>query len=93
MRPVIAPVGTTAVTWVSEFTVKLAAFSQSKPTLVVWVRLFPVIVTGVPAGPLVGLKLKIFGVTRNCVLLFRLAPGVVTVTGPVVAPLGTVVFR
>jgi len=50
MCPVVTPVGTTAVTWVSEFTLKLTAFSQSKPTLVVWVRLFPVMVTGLPTG-------------------------------------------
>ena len=58
MGPVFAPLGTVAVACVSEFTVKLA-LTPLKCTFVVCVRLTPVMVTGVPTGPLVGLKLKI----------------------------------
>ena len=43
--PVLAPVGTVAVTWESEFTVKLVALTPPKVTAVVWVRLMPVITT------------------------------------------------
>src|SRR5450631_4493670 len=49
--------------------------------------------TGVPTGPLGGLKLVIWGVTRNCLLLVNVPPGVVTVTGPVRAPAGTVTVK
>jgi len=52
-----------------------------------------VIVTEVVTGPLLGLKLLICGVTRNALLLVRMPPGVVTVTEPVVAPLGMVAVR
>jgi hypothetical protein len=91
--PVLAPLGTVAVTWVSEFTVKLVAFTPPKVTALVWVRLTPVIVTEVVTGPLVGLKLVICGVTRKFVLLVSVPPGVTTVTEPVFAPLGTVAVR
>jgi hypothetical protein len=60
---------------------------------VVCVRLTPVIVTGVPTGPLVGVKLLIDGTTRKFILLFRLPLGIATVTTPVVAPAGTVAVR
>src|SRR5581483_330590 len=46
--------------------------------------------TEVPTVPLVGVKLLIEGVTRNALLLASEPAGIVTVTGPVVAPLGTV---
>ena len=57
------------------------------------VKLEPLIVTAVPTGPLVGVKLVIVGglvVTENALGLFAVPPGVVTLTGPVVAPFGTV---
>ena len=41
MCPVFAPVGTVAVTCMSEFTVKLVAFTPPNVTFVVWVRLTP----------------------------------------------------
>ena len=50
-------------------------------------------VTAVPTGPLGGLKLRICGVTRNFLLLVSVPPGVVTVTEPVVAPVGTSAVR
>ena len=59
-------------------------------TIVVWLRLTPVMGTTVPTGPLAGVKLWIVGVTRKFRLLFKLPPGIVTVTIPVVAPAGTV---
>src|SRR6058998_2503886 len=58
--PVVAPLGTVAVIWVFEFTVKLAAMPL-KVTVVAPVKWFPPIVTVVPTGPLVGLKELIVG--------------------------------
>jgi hypothetical protein len=91
--PVTAPVGTVAVICVSEFTLKLVAVTPPNFTLLVCVRLRPVITTGVPPGPLVGLKLVIYGLTRNFLLLLSVPLGVVTVIKPLVAPLGTVAVR
>jgi hypothetical protein len=62
--PVTAPVGTFAVTWVSEFTVTVVALTPPNVTFVVWVSPVPVSTTGVPTEPLVGLKLGKVGVTR-----------------------------
>jgi hypothetical protein len=63
-----------------------------KLTPLVVVRLVPLIVTLVPTGPLVGLKPLIVGgwVTVKLPLLVLLPPGVVTMIGPLAAPLGTV---
>src|SRR5271155_2198559 len=91
--PVIAPVGTVALTCASEVTMKVVAGTPPKRTCVVCVRLTPVIVTVVPTGPLGGLKLVICGVTRNGWLLVTVPLEVVAVTRPVVAPLGTVAVR
>ena len=52
--PVTAPVGTVAVICVSEFTVKVVA-TPPNVTFVACVTLTPVMVTGVPTAPLVGL--------------------------------------
>ena len=59
-------------------------------TAVAPVKFAPVIVTLVPAGPLVGVKLVIIGATEKFVALVAVPPGVVTPSGPVVAPVGTV---
>ena len=62
-------------------------------TAVAPVKFVPVIVTLVPTGPLVGVKLVIVGglaVTVNVLALVAVLPAVVTLTGPVVAPVGTV---
>ena len=83
--PVTAPVGTVAVTCVSEFTVNVAA-TVPNFTAVVCVRLIPVITTDVATGPLVGAKLLIVGVTLNFCGVTRFPPGSSTVTFPVVAP-------
>ena len=53
----------------------------------------PVIVTAVPTGPLVGVKLVIVGagITVNEEPLVAVPPGVSTAIAPVAAPAGTVV--
>ena len=60
-------------------------------TLVAPVKLVPVIVTVVPTGPLVGVNELIDGggMTANEPELVAVPPGVVTETGPLVAPAGT----
>lgn len=76
---------------------KLVAGKAPKLTLVAPVNPDPVTVTTVPTGPDVGENEEITGAgggaepTVNAVGLWRTPPGVVTVTGPVVAPKGTVV--
>jgi hypothetical protein len=87
--PVFAPVGTFAVTCVSEFTATVVALTPPNVTFVVWVRLPPVMVTGVPTDPLGGVKLLIVGTTRKFILLFRLPLGIATVTRPWSRPLGS----
>jgi len=54
--PEIAPEATVAVMLVAEFTVNEAAATPPKLTAVAPVKLVPVIVTTVPAGPLVGVN-------------------------------------
>ena len=57
------------------------------------VKFVPLIVTLVPTGPLVGVKLVIVGalaLTVKLAALVAVPAGVVTLTGPVVAPAGTV---
>ena len=71
-------VGTVAVICASEFTVKLVALTPPKVTLVVPVKLWPVIVTIVPTGPLGGEKPVITGTTLKTVLLESVPLGVVT---------------
>ena len=71
---------------------KLAALTPLNVTAVAPVKFVPLIVTPVPTGPLVGAKLVIVGAGMTVKLLALLAvpPGVVTLSGPVVAPVGTV---
>ena len=61
-------------------------------TAVAPVKFVPLIVTLVPTGPLVGAKLVMVGaaMTVKLVALVAVPPGVVTLSGPVVAPVGTV---
>ena len=56
------------------------------------VKFVPLIVTLVPTGPLAGAKLEIVGglTTVKLPLLVAVPPGVMTLSGPVVAPAGTV---
>src|SRR5438128_4957094 len=91
--PVVAPLGTVAVICVSEFTAKEAA-APLNATAVAPVKCEPLIVTPAPTGPLAGLNELIVGaegatVTVKLVALVAVPPGVVTLIGPVVAPLGT----
>src|SRR5437879_9640060 len=91
--PVVAPLGTVAEIEVEEVAVKLALVPL-KVTAVAPVKFVPVIVTGVPTGPLVGTKLVIVGglttVTVKLVALVAVPPGVVTLSGTDVDPTGTV---
>src|SRR5438093_13572969 len=90
--PVVAPLGTVPTRRASDLTVKLALVPLTR-TAVAPVKAAPVIVTLVPTGPLVGVKLVIVGalaVTVKLLMLEAVPPGVVTLSGPVVAPLGTV---
>ena len=76
----------------SEVTVKVAEVPL-KLTAVAPVKLVPLIVTLVPAGPLVGVNPVIVGALAAIVKLLALVavpPDVVTRRGPVVAPAGTV---
>jgi hypothetical protein len=76
--------------------VKIAAASGCEPvplnvTAVAPVKFVPLIVTLAPTIPLVGVKLVIVGglTTVKLVPLVPVPPGVVTLSGPVVAPAGT----
>jgi hypothetical protein len=73
-----------------EVTVKLQAFTPLNRTAVASVKFEPLIVTPVPTGPLVGVKLAIVGATEKLAALVAVPPGVVTLSGPVVASAGTV---
>ena len=77
---------------VPEVTVKLAALTPLNVTAVAPVKVVPLIVTLIPTGPLVGVTLVIVGagMTMKLVALVAVPPGVVTPSGPDVAPAGTV---
>ena len=89
--PVTAPLGTSASISVSLITSWLLAATPPNVTSVAPVKLFPLIVTEVPTGPLVGVKLLTSGTTANAVVLLAVPPRVVTmIFSPVFAPAGTV---
>lgn len=94
IRPVFAPFGTVAVICVAELTAKPAVLLPNI-TLVTFVKFVPVIVTGVPTGPLAGVKPVTVGActTVKTPALFATPPGVVTEIGPLVAPAGTVAIN
>src|SRR5436189_4232132 len=92
--PVVAPVGTGTVMLVALQAVGVASVPWNAIVLVPFVapKLAPAIVTAVPTGPDVGLRVLIDGGTgtvtvKGTPLLAR--PPTVTTTVPVVAPLGT----
>src|SRR5439155_1105092 len=89
--PLVAPDGTVAVIAVAEFTVKLALVPLNR-TAVAPLKLVPLIVTLVPTGPLVGVKLVMVGglMTVKLLPLLAVPPAVVTLIGPLVAADGTV---
>src|SRR5919108_882426 len=90
--PVTAVSGAVIVTDVSvdavtgTTTAPILTVGSVVPTL----RLTPVIVTGLVAGPLVGVKLSIFGATLKFAALWAVFARFVTEILPVVAPAGTV---
>jgi hypothetical protein len=96
--PLAASAGTVASITLSDATVKVAAVSGCAAvplnvTDVAPVKFVPLIVTVTPTDPLVGLKLVIvveLATTVNALALVAVPPGVVTLSGPVVAPAGTV---
>ena len=73
---------------------KLAALAPLNVTAVAPVKFVPLSVTLLPTGPLVGVKLVIVGGLPivNALTLVAVPPGVVTLSGPVVAPAGTVTW-
>jgi len=89
--PVVAPVGTTAVMLVAETTVKVAGLPL-KLTAVVVLRLVPVSVTTVPAGPEVGESLVTVGgkITVKLVVVVFEPTGFVTLMVPEGVPVATV---
>jgi hypothetical protein len=93
IRPVVAPVGTTAVILVDETTLKLLAATPLNFTEVVPVKFVPLIVTVVPLEPLVGVNEVIVGDAVDVMVkspeLVAVPPGVVTLILPVAAPDGT----
>ena len=98
INPVVAPAGTVAVSCESLTRIKVADVPLNL-TAVVPVKFAPLMVTIVPAPPLVGVNdviagggggpaaMKFAGLSR---LLSPVPPGVVTTTSPVVAPAPTV---
>jgi hypothetical protein len=87
--PVVAAAGTTAFSCVEETKVLLAD-TPLNLTLDELLKPTPVMVTVVPAAPLVGLKPVIESVTVKFDALVAVPGGVVTLIRPLVAPLGTV---
>ena len=91
----LAPLPTTAVIWVAEFTVKLCAAILPKLTAVAPVRLLPVITTDTPLPPDGGEKELIVGVEVEAEPKVKLDVeladplGVVTLITPLV-PLPTI---
>ncbi len=87
----VAPLATAAVMVVALVTVKVAAAVPPKATAVAPVKLAPLMVTTVPAPPLLGVNEVIVGAgtKKKIKVLVAWPPGVVTVIGPV-APLPTV---
>jgi hypothetical protein len=91
--PVDALEGTVTTSWVdvAEFTVAATPLKVTALLAGVVLKLVPVIVTDVPAAPLVGVKPVIVGggMTVKLLPLVTLLPLTMTVIAPVVAPLGT----
>jgi hypothetical protein len=92
--PLLAPLGTVAVICDAPLALNDVAATPLKSTAVAPDKLLPLIVTDVPATPVVGEKLEIVGgaptVTVKFAVLVAVPVGVTTRRGPVVAPAGTV---
>src|SRR5438445_6941982 len=92
--PVVAPAGTTAVSWPKETPLMLVAVTPWKRTTgVPTLKLAPVMVTLLPIGPAPGKKPKMVGGTTKLLVVVKEPAGVLTRTGPVLAPMGTVTLR
>ena len=91
--PEMAPAGTTTTRPVAVLLAMVVWAVPLKLTLVAPLRLVPVMVTLVPTGPLFGLRLVSVGAGRVTVKAtpLEVPPGVVAVTLPVAAPLGTTI--
>ncbi len=87
--PLVAPAGTPAVILTELLMVKFAATPLNVTDFVLR-KVFPLMITRVPARPEVGEKLVIVGNTLKFVALVAVPPGVVTAILPLVAPEGTV---
>jgi hypothetical protein len=92
IQPLSAPPGTVAVICVSELTVKLAG-TRKKVIAVAPVKFVPVIVTVVPIVPLAGVNELTCGVTVKLVADAVEPKELVSVIGPLVAPLGTLALN
>lgn len=94
IRPVVAVAGTVAMICVAVADVTVAAMPLNETVSFVFVvlKFVPVIVTLVPVPPVGGLNPEIVGarVTVKVPLLVAVAAPTVTVSVPVVAPVGTV---
>jgi hypothetical protein len=94
--PVLAPFGTVALMLLALQLVVAAAMPLNVTVLLPWVlpKFVPVIVTDVPTGPAFGFTLVMLGVVGFTVKVTELLtlPLTITFTGPVVAPVGTVVL-
>src|SRR5436309_5452913 len=91
--PVVAPAGTVAWIAVVDVTVKVVALVPLNRTAVTPVKFVPLMVTFAPTGPLGGEKLVMVGALADRSEERRVGddpPDVVTPSGPVVAPAGTV---
>jgi hypothetical protein len=88
--PVVAPAGTGAMTVVLFQLVGTALSPLNVKVLAPWAlpKPVPVIVTEVPGGPILGLKVAMVGATVKLTPLLAMPP-TVTTTFPVVAPGGT----
>lgn len=91
--PVVAPVGTETTTLVADQLDGVAVVPLNLTVLVPCVdpKFDPAIVTTVPTGPLIGVRLLMVGAVLVTVNAFALlaTPPTVTTTFPVVAPVGT----
>jgi hypothetical protein len=92
IQPLSAPPGTVAVICVSDTTVKLAG-TRKKVAPVAPVKFVPVIVTVVPIVPLDGVNKLMCGVTVKLAVDTAEPKELVSVTGPLVAPLGTLALN
>jgi hypothetical protein len=89
--PLVAPVGTVALSWVVDREVTVALV-PSNFTTELELNPTPLIVTDVPAAALVGLRPVIDSATVKLVLLVAVPAAVVTEILPVTAPLVTTAF-